>query len=69
MTICVDRLYASIEQPVLITRCVFHTLLQSRIAFLREHDVVEKKMSDRSGARASAALMCSLGRTAERCAS
>ena len=28
MTICVDRLYASIEQPVLITRCVFHTLLQ-----------------------------------------
>ena len=28
VTICVDRLYASIEQPVLITRCVFHTLLQ-----------------------------------------
>ena len=25
-----DRLTASIEQPVLITRCVFHTLLQSR---------------------------------------
>ena len=23
-----DRLPASIEQPVLITRCVFHTLLQ-----------------------------------------
>ena len=23
-----DRLTASIEQPVLITRCVFHTLLQ-----------------------------------------
>ena len=28
VTTCVDRLYASIEQPVLITRCVFHTLLQ-----------------------------------------
>ena len=25
-----DRLTASIEQPVLITRCVFHTLLQTR---------------------------------------
>ena len=25
-----DRLTASIEQPVLITRCVFHTLLQSQ---------------------------------------
>jgi len=28
VTVCVDRLGASIEQPVLITRCVFHTLLQ-----------------------------------------
>ena len=38
MTICVDRLYASIEQPVLITRCVFHTLLQPftlQVAFMR----------------------------------
>ena len=28
MTVSVDRLCASIEQPMLITRCVFHTLLQ-----------------------------------------
>ena len=34
MTICVDRLYASIEQPVLITRCVFHTLLQLFLRFV-----------------------------------
>ena len=25
VTTCVDRLYASIEQPVFKTRCVFHT--------------------------------------------
>ena len=38
VTTCVDRLYASIEQPVLITRGVFHTLLQhvDALVHLRE---------------------------------
>ena len=44
-------------------------ILQSCIAFCATTDVVEKKMSDLVRTRASAALMCSLGQTAERCAS
>ena len=48
MTICVDRLYASIEQPVLITRCVFHTLLQVKAFCTRRDPTMPRVFSPRA---------------------